>query len=477
VKSRTSDTSETPKNRLTPIRSTMEHIRGYPTTLVIYKIPASRYYWVRFYFAGRYRIKTTKTENKVEAKRVAEKFYKETLLDSSVTVKSNKVNAFSVVGNLFFKSTEKNTTTSTYKSDYNRYQQHLVPFFKQQDVDTITNAQLNQFVEELKGTGIKPATIKHHIVVLRKILKFAVANNQMRSLPVFPRITGKLQTSQKRDYLTKDEYELIVKTAEDLANSNVKVRNLPITLQMKYLIQFMVNSFIRPSDLRVIKHRHVKKMVDGKEKWLSLNHPATKTNANEVQAMPATVGIYEKLCTQLTAENLSTKPDDFIFFPDIKNRNRAMEVISRQFKEIVDASKIEETTDKKIVLYSLRHTAIMFRLLIGGVDTLILSRNARTSQNMIDKFYAAHLTTDQVRKQLHYIPKLKQELVEKTSEEGKSVKSPSSKKPTKPRKSAKSTQSTKSSAKKPTKPESSTPSKTPSKRTKAPSKVVQKPKY
>jgi site-specific recombinase XerD len=350
VKSRTSDTSETPKNRLTPIRSTMEHIRGYPTTLVIYKIPASRYYWVRFYFAGRYRIKTTKTENKVEAKRVAEKFYKETLLDSSVTVKSNKVNAFSVVGNLFFKSTEKNTTTSTYKSDYNRYQQHLVPFFKQQDVDTITNAQLNQFVEELKGTGIKPATIKHHIVVLRKILKFAVANNQMRSLPVFPRITGKLQTSQKRDYLTKDEYELIVKTAEDLANSNVKVRNLPITLQMKYLIQFMVNSFIRPSDLRVIKHRHVKKMVDGKEKWLSLNHPATKTNANEVQAMPATVGIYEKLCTQLTAENLSTKPDDFIFFPDIKNRNRAMEVISRQFKEIVDASKIEETTDKKIVV-------------------------------------------------------------------------------------------------------------------------------
>ncbi len=340
----------------------------------------------------------------MEAKRFAEKFYKETLLDSSVTVKSNKVNAFAVVGNLFFKSTEKNTNASTYKSDYNRYQQHLVPFFKQQDVNTITNAQLNQFVEKLKSTEIKPATIKHHIVILRKILKFAIANDQMRSLPVFPRITGKLQTSQKRDYLTVEEYELIVKTAEELSDQQVKVRNLPITLKIKYLIQFMVNSFIRPSDLRVIKHRHVKKMVDGDEEWLSLSHPATKTNANEVQAMPVTVGIYQKLCKQLKSENLPTAPDDYIFFPDIKDRNRAMEIISRQFKKIVDESGIERTTDKKIVLYSLRHTVIMLRLIIGDVNTLALARNARTSQNMIDQFYASHLTTNQVRKQLHYIP-------------------------------------------------------------------------
>ena len=43
----------------------------------------------------------------------------------------------------------------------------------------------------------------------------------------------------------------------------------------------------------------------------------------------------------------------------------------------------------------------MMRLIIGEVDTLILSRNARTSQAMIDRFYASHLTTEQVRKQLH----------------------------------------------------------------------------
>jgi len=393
------------KNRLTPIAESIEHIRGYPSTLIVYKTNASKYYWVRFFFNGKNRIKTTKCQNSKDAKTFAIQFYKDALLDVSASKKSNKRNAFSVVANQFFETTERNSNAKTFASDINRYKQNILPFFKQQDIETITNAQLNEFVEELHKTKIKPATIKHHIVVLRKIMKFAIANELMTNLPVFPRITGKLQTSLKRDYLTKDEYAKVIKSAEKLAKSKVKVRTQTITLQMKYLIQFMINSFIRPSDLRVLKHKHIKKRVDGTESWLSLNHPATKTNANEVQAMPAAVGIYEKLVEQLKQEKLPVKPDDYVFFPQIReNRTTAMEVISRLFKKIIEDTKIEEKTGKKITLYSLRHTAIMFRLIIGNVDTLVLSRNARTSQNMIDKFYASHLTTDQVRRQLHNIP-------------------------------------------------------------------------
>jgi site-specific recombinase XerD len=394
-----------PKNRLTPLQDSIEHIRGYPTTLIIYKSLASRFYWVRFYFNGRYRTKTTKCESKTDAKKFAVQFYRDNLIDASVSKESNHKKSFAVVGNLFFDSTERNSNPVTYKSDYNRYKQHLLPFFKQQDIDSITNSQISNFVEELHKTNIKPATIKHHIVVLRKILRFAIANDLMQNLPVFPRITGKLKTSQKRDYLTKDEYAKVIECAERLAEQKVKVRTQTITLQMKYLIQFMVNSFIRPSDLRVLKHKHIKHMKDDHDEWLSLNHPATKTNANEVQAMPATVGIYKSLVAQLKKEKLPCGLDDYVFFPQMReNRTTMMEVVSRLFKRIITETNIEEKTGKAITLYSLRHTAIMFRLIIGKVDTLALSRNARTSQNMIDKFYAAHLTTDQVRRQLHFIP-------------------------------------------------------------------------
>lgn len=384
----------------------MQTIRGYPSSLVIYKTAASRFYWVRCYFNGKYKVKTTKSETVKSAKDFAAQFYKDTLLSSVTTKTSDRNKQFAVVGNLFFQSTQKNSTASTYKADYNRYTQHILKEFNQQEVDTITNAQISQFVEKLLATGIKPATIKHHIIVLRKILKFAIANDLMTTLPVFPRITGKLQTSLKRDYLTVPEYDLVCKCADELAQKKTVVQGATITDEMKYLIQFMVNSFIRPSDLRVLKHKHINHMKDGKTEWLELTHPATKTNANAVQAMPVSVHIYRNLMDYRKKAKLKTSLNDYIFFPEYseKQRDKVMQVVAKLFKRIVAETGIEEKTDKKLTLYSLRHTAIMLRLTIGQVDTLSLARNARTSQAMIDKFYAAHLTTTQVRKQLHAFP-------------------------------------------------------------------------
>ncbi len=384
----------------------MQTIRGYPSSLVIYKTAASRFFWVRCYFNGKYKVKTTKSETVKSAKEFAAQFYKDTLLSSVTTKTSDRNKQFAVVGSLFFQSTEKNSTSTTYKADYNRYTQHILKEFNQQEVDTITNAQISQFVEKLHATGIKPATIKHHIIVLRKILKFAIANDLMKNLPVFPRITGKLQTSLKRDYLTVPEYDLVCKCAEELADQRVVYKASLITPEMKFLIQFMVNSFIRPSDLRVLKHKHINHMKDGNEEWLELTHPATKTNANAVQAMPVSVHIYRNLMDYRKKAKLKTSLDDYVFFPEFseKHRDKVMQVVAKLFKRIVEETCIEEKTDKKLTLYSLRHTAIMMRLTIGKVDTLSLARNARTSQAMIDKFYAAHLTTDQVRKQLHAFP-------------------------------------------------------------------------
>ena len=54
------------------------------------------------------------------------------------------------------------------------------------------------------------------------------------------------------------------------------------------------------------------------------------------------------------------------------------------------------------MLYSLRHTAIMYRLLFGGdINLLTLARNARTSVAMIERFYAAQLEGQLVVNELH----------------------------------------------------------------------------
>jgi hypothetical protein len=151
----------------------------------------------------------------------------------------------------------------------------------------------------------------------------------------------------------------------------------------------------------VLKHKHVNIKKVGKDEWIVLSHPATKTTANEVQAMPATVGVYKQLCALRLQTQKKISPDEYVFFPQYKVRDTAMSVIGRLFREILERTGIPEQTDKNVTLYSLRHTSIMMRLVKGNVNTLHLARNARTSQQMIDQFYASHLTTDQVREHLH----------------------------------------------------------------------------
>ena len=398
------------------IPESIQTITNYPKKLVIYLTPSSQYYWVRVFYNGKYFTKTTKTPDIALAKRFAVKFYESVLANAHTSHTGKKSKAFSVVGRKFLESIKDNQRKSAYDNDSSRFENGILQFFNEQDVSTITNAQISKFLSVLVQRDLSAATQKHYLVVVRKILKFAIANDLAEKLPLFPKVSGYLQTEQKRDYFTFEEYKELVSA----------VRGVLVTLEMKFLIQFMVNSFIRPSDLRVIKHKHIKIRKQDGEEWVTLSHPATKTTATEVQAMPATVGIYKQLCEVHTELSHSMKPDDYVFFPTYKNRDTAMAVIARIFRQILAESMIDKDTGKNLTLYSLRHTSIMLRLIKGDVNTLALARNARTSQQMIDRFYAAHLTTEHVRQQLHgFIAKTP---VKKVAKKAKAKESTSAKK-------------------------------------------------
>ncbi|AWW46762.1 hypothetical protein DPM18_08045 [Polynucleobacter paneuropaeus] len=399
-------------SRSTPIPSTIQTISGYPKKLVVYLTLSSKYYWVRVYFQGKYFTKSTKTTNLVESKKFGVKFYEQVLMNSVITKTSDTNKSFTVVGRNYLESIKPTSLPTVYRSDKSRFEFELSPFFNEQDISTITNSQISRFLNKLSEKTRSLSTLKHYIVVLRKILKFGLSNDLIDKLPVFPKLSNKTRTTQKRDYLTDKEYDSIVKMSELCSSEKLVVRGVEITLEMKFLIQFMVNSFIRPSDLRVIKHKHVTIKKEGKDEWIVLSHPATKTNANEVQCMTASVGIYKQLCELRLKNQTKISPDEYLFFPQYNNRDTMMSVVGRLFRKIVERTNLETTTDKNITLYSLRHTSIMMRLVKGNVNTLHLSRNARTSQQMIDQFYSQHLTTDQVRVHLQRF-----ESVEKKKEE------------------------------------------------------------
>lgn len=392
--------------RSNPIQGSQESINGYPKSLIIYKVLGSEYYYARYFYMGKYFGRSTKTTNKSEAKKEAIKLYQDIILNSRKIGVTSKTKSFGIIGKQFIESLKTTAKKDTLRNDNAKFTNDLLPFFGDKDVSLINYSDITQFLEKISERGVSNATKKHFLVVIRKILKFAVANGVMNNIPAFPVIRGNLPTTQRRDYLTYKEYFNFVKAIENHVLKSKEpwtYRHLKVTMEMKYLIQFMVNSFIRPSDIRVLKHTHIKEQFDKKtdERWLTLTHPATKTNATEVQSMPLCVEIYNNLVSWQKEQGIYDSRG-YVFMPKYQNRTTAIGLLGKLFALVVEKTKLEEETGKNVTLYSLRHTAIMLRLMMGDqIDTVSLARNARTSAVMIDKFYASHLTSMDVRKKLH----------------------------------------------------------------------------
>jgi hypothetical protein len=159
------------------------------------------------------------------------------------------------------------------------------------------------------------------------------------------------------------------------------------------LIVFMVNSYIRPTDVRNMQHKHVE-IVRREWTYLRLTLPPSKGHSYPITTMPWAVKVYERICRRQELEfGRAVQPDDFVFMPLASTRDHAMKLLAKQFDSILDITHLKiGAVGEPRSLYSLRHSSIMFRLMFGRtVDTLTLARNARTSPEMIDRFYAAPL--------------------------------------------------------------------------------------
>ena len=111
--------------------------------------------------------------------------------------------------------------------------------------------------------------------------------------------------------------------------------------------------------------------------------------------------VYDRLLERQKKEGFG-KPDDYLFQPEQKNRDYALRNLSRQFDQLLRLANLKEAAGgESRTLYSLRHTCIMNRLIKGdNISLLTLARSARTSVEMIDRFYAKHLTAEMNIEQL-----------------------------------------------------------------------------
>lgn len=288
----------------------------------------------------------------------------------------------------------------------NRLEAHVLPFFRYIPPTQVTHVDLEAFVSRLTQHQLTTTTISQYLVLVRKLLKLAVRKGLLKEVPEFPRV--KVST-QPRSMLTVSEYAKLARTALKMSRNGViapplkstdghrdrfwvSPKNMLLAPDMFWVIRFMVNSFVRPGDLRQLKHKHVT-VVRGESVYLRLNLPETKKHDKPMVTLQPAVHVYESLLRHTTAQGYGG-PDDYVFLPAEKDRSYALAVLGFWFKWVMREAglPLTDSMNRPRTLYCLRHTSIMFRLLYGqGIDMLTLARNARTSVQMVERFYASSL--------------------------------------------------------------------------------------
>lgn len=415
------------RERTVPIPQTLTPVPGYPQKLVVFKMAASRFWQMRCWMDGRSHRRSARTESLRLALHGARLFYEEMLArkhsQPAITetgppalaapalpaAPSGRSVSFGHLAENLMRSERARAqrgewSLGSWQVMRNRLDAHLLPRWSDVPVQQIDHQALLELSEHLSAR-FSTTTVSQYLVVVRKVLNHALASGLLLKLPVFPKI--RIHTTP-RGAFTPSEYWQIIRCARrlrgqafpmpaDRLRQSYKIRRPEQVMppDLAWAIGFMLHSFIRPSDLKTLKHRHVE-IVLKRHHYLRLTLPETKSHDKPIVTLQPAVRIYRSLRQEQLKAGYGGA-DDYLFLPQIKDRHYAHWVLNFHFNWVLQETGLKKGPHgQSRSLYSLRHSAITFRLLYGqGIDLLTLARNARTSVDVINRHYASTVTGEQ----------------------------------------------------------------------------------
>lgn len=423
-----------PRERTVPIPSSITPVPGYPSKLVVFKMAASRFWQVRCWIKGKTYKRSTQSQSLRVAQSFARTFYEQLLgqlhgFGETVTRADGLSNSsfpivqqlddqamatpsretFAALAAQMFAAEEARVDRGEFTRGSlmvlrNRLDSHLLPRWGTLPITAIGYKEIMEFVDFMSKSK-SSTTIGQYLVAIRKVFHHAVRVGALEKLPTFP--TVKIKTAS-RGAFTPTEYWRILRSARSLRGTphpdskralrksyKLVYSDYCMPPDLAWAISFMVNSFIRPSDLKTLKHRHVE-VVRGKNTYLRLTLPETKKHDAPIVTLFPAVRIYRQIVKYQQPRD-KANPNDYLFLPDLRDRNYALNVLSLMFNWVLAVTGSKENAHgQPRSLYSLRHSAITFRLLYGqGIDLLTLARNARTSVEVINNHYASTVSGEQ----------------------------------------------------------------------------------
>ena len=285
-----------------------------------------------------------------------------------------------------------------------RLRVHLLPFFGDLPISQVTSGKVQEYrVNRMTPPKEKnphakdnrpftaktpaPKTLHNEIVTLRQVLKTAVRHSWVSSIPDLSmpyKLSGKVS---HRPWFSPAEYNQLYKASRLNAKTASKKFKWSAEQLHDYIL-FMGNTGLRPDEAKNLQHRDIEIVEDAAtgEKILVIEVRG-KRGVGYCKSTAGAVRPYERLLARAKPQKDANGNEQY---PQLSDQVFPGSHI-KMFQNLLEREGLKFDRERKVrTSYSLRHTYICMRLL-EGADIYQVAKNCRTSVEMIEKHYAAHL--------------------------------------------------------------------------------------
>jgi integrase len=353
--------------------------------LRLFQRPNSPYWQCYAYVGGRPWRESTKEEGLDQAKDFAEDWYLRLKgKDRAGELKGGKT--FGFVAKQFIREyrilTEGERSPEWVETIELKLNKYLIPYFGPMTVSEVTPGKVQEYRIHRAQNGYrgKPptrSTMESEMVALRQVLKTAVRHRWLEYVPDFSPPFKASRKVSHRAWFSPQQYRQLYEATRERAANPKKERWRWECEQLHDLVLFIGNSGLRPDEAKRLEYRDVKivRDQDTDETILEIEVRG-KTGIGFCKSMPGAVRPFIRL-----RKRNNPKPSDRIF-PRLHRQ---------LFNNILNELGLKRDRDGRLrTLYSLRHTYICLRLM-ERADIYQIAKNCRTSVEMIQKHYAAHI--------------------------------------------------------------------------------------
>jgi site-specific recombinase XerD len=377
---------------------------NYPK-LVMFQTPngQSENWYAGFYHKGKFIRKSTETDWKKHALKIAEEWF----LQNQVRISSGE--PLESTNKLFRNAIKFVQEDMQVKNNSQAYQKSLMTllgetyyihqFFGRIPVEKISSSTWDDyrlFLYRKRSEEGKPQlsekSIHQHKIAVQRVLKSARKKGWTQELVRFEDIDRpKQETTIPRIFFNLDEYRILLQASRanvkyHKESSPNKGRWLNDALEQHDFILWMANTGMRVGEAMQLEFRHVRIverqiLVNGKsqqqEVCLFTVTKGKRGAGEEAESFIGGPGVFRRICERRGIKDPKTSKE--LLF-----EKRHTYGFARLLK---DCRLDEDSYGRKRDFVSLRHTYIVFRLQ-QGADIYDIARNTRTSVPIIQKHYA-----------------------------------------------------------------------------------------